>query len=167
MSILADFQKPVWDFFISALNSAPASEDMTFLFGLEDLDMFSGRSLPREEKSLINTFPFNQEQESHHHAGDHAMFHQENHHHHAEHAKLQHNSIFPFKAAEDMDEVEDTTDSAASIVTIDAFQEEDMEVGSVDSNSVSGTGETDEDISTGRKCVDKVSYFYCSSSLLC
>ena len=134
---------------------------MTFLFGLEDLDMFSGRSQPREEKSLINTFPFNQEPESHHHAGDHAMLHQEN-HHHAEHAKLQHNSLFPFKAAEEMDEVEDTTDSAAGIVTIDAFQEEDMEVGSVDSNSVSGMGETDEDISTGRKCVDKVRY-----SLLC
>ena len=117
--------------------------------------MFSSRTQPREEKSLLNTFPFNQEQEAHHHGGDHAVLHQET-NHHADHAKLQHNSLFPFKAAEDVDEVEDTTDSVDNVVTIDAFQEAEMEVGSLDSNSVSGSSQTDEDISTGRKCIDKV-----------
>ena len=104
--------------------------------------------LEREQKSLINTFPFNQEQESSHH------------HHHTEHAKLQHNSLFPFKAAETEEEVEveDTTDS----ISINDFQEVQLEVGSLDQNTVGveeGLEEQEEEAEAaggGRKCIDKV-----------
>ena len=95
----------------------------------------------REQKSLINTFPFNQEPESHHH-------------HHGDHAKLQHNSLFPFKAAETEEDVEDTTDS----ITINDFQEGQLEVGSLDLNTVEA--EEGEEVGgggdVGRKCIDKV-----------
>ena len=102
--------------------------------------------LERQQKSLINTFPFNQEQES-------------DHHHHAEHAKLQHNSLFPFKAAEteEEEEVEDTTDS----ISINDFQGVQLEVGSLDLNTVGseeGQEEEEEEVGEGggRRCIDKV-----------
>ena len=122
------------------------------MFGLEDLDMFSSRTQSRDEKSLLNTFPFNQEHEHHHHAGD--------------HAKVQHNSLFPFKAAEEIDDIEDTTDTVTdtevNAVTIDDFQEEELEVGSLDLNSVGAASQQDEDVATARKCIDKVfTRFYC------
>ena len=115
-------------------------EDRSFLFGL---DVMEGG---REQKSLINTFPFNQEQESSHH------------HHHTEHAKLQHNSLFPFKAAETEEDMEDTTDS----ISINDFQEVQLEVGSLDQNTVGveeGLEEQEEEAEAaggGRKCIDKV-----------
>ena len=101
----------------------------------------------REQKSLINTFPFNQEAESHHH-------------HHADHAKLQHNALFPFKAAETDEDVEDTTDS----ITINDFQEGQLEVGSLDLNTVGAEDGQEEEEGeevgggggSGRKCIDKV-----------
>ena len=105
--------------------------------------------LEREQKSLLNTFPFNQEQESHHH------------HHHGEHAKLQHNSLFPFKAAEAEEDVEDTTDT----ISINDFQDVQLEVGSLDLNTVGAEeGQEEEDEGVGqevggggeRKCIDKV-----------
>ena len=99
--------------------------------------------LERGQKSLLNTFPFNQEEES-------------SHHHHGEHAKLQHNSLFPFKAAAAEEDAEDTTDS----VTINDFQEVQLELGSLDLNTVGaeevqGEGE-EEEAGGGRKCIDKV-----------
>ena len=102
------------------------------------------RDLEREQKSLLNTFPFNQEQES-------------NHHHHGEHAKLQHNSLFPFKAAEAEEDVEDTTDT----ISINDFQDVELEVGSLDLNTVGaeeGQEEEGEEVGGGggRKCIDKV-----------
>ena len=103
--------------------------------------------LEREQKSLINTFPFNQDQGQ-----------DSDHHHHGDHAKLQHNSLFPFKAAEAEEEVEETTDS----IDINDFQEVELEVGSLDLNTV-GADEGQEDEGEelgggggGRKCIDKV-----------
>ena len=93
------------------------------------------RDLEREQKSLLNTFPFNQEQES-------------NHHHHGEHAKLQHNSLFPFKAAEAEEDVEDTTDT----ISINDFQDVELEVGSLDLNTVGaeeGQEEEGEEVGGG------------------
>ena len=105
--------------------------------------------LEREQKSLINTFPFNQEQES-------------SHHHHGEHAKLQHNSLFPFKAAEAEEDVEDTTDT----ISINDFQDVQLEVGSLDLNTVGAEEGQEEEEEEGlevaagggggRKCIDKV-----------
>ena len=99
--------------------------------------------LERGQKSLLNTFPFNQDEES-------------SHHHHGEHAKLQHNSLFPFKAAAAEEDAEDTTDS----ITINDFQEVQLELGSLDLNTVGaeeaqGEGE-EEEAGGGRKCIDKV-----------
>ena len=119
--------------------------------------------IPRQEKSLLNTFPFNIDQ---HHGQQHHHSHHHQEHQHQQHPqssqlssrtnpKTQHNSLFPFKSAED-------TDNGS--VTVEDFIVEDdttetntaLEEGSVDFNTIGAASAHDEDVALGRKCIDKV-----------
>ena len=119
----------------------------------------------RREKSLLNTFPFNIDQhhgqQHHHNQHHHGQDHQQQQHHQSSqlspriNPKTQHNSLFPFKSAEDNENgsvtVEDFIIEDDTTETNTAFEE-----GSVDFNTIGAASSQDEDVALGRKCIDKV-----------
>ena len=159
-----------------------SNKEKFILFGLGNdgnNDVMSSME-ERKEKSLLNTFPFIQQKNS-----DHAHDHDHHQHHgnHGDHAEHQNhgnierlpfreqfssrnsgnlnshrNTLFPFKSVlrqNDPEDIQDEEESGAE--TVDTIPDKDVkEITALDFNAVGEAAAEDEDVASGRKCIDKV-----------
>ena len=128
-----------------------SDDDKVLLFGLETEPTMKAA---RREKSLLNTFPFIDKINSAH-RNDHNHAHEEHtehHHHHPESSSLRRrvpeasNDLFPFKNTLRQNTEEDDQ-AGTEVGNSDA---------ALDFNAVAEAADEDEDVASGRKCIDKV-----------
>merc|ERR1719483_890009 len=153
---------------------------LVLIFGvcLAEMNKDPRESLSKKEKSLLNTFPFIDQINSEH-ADAHSHEHHPHHGSHGDHqsndrvqlnvreqfsprtsnkANQQRNTLFPFKSTVRQNDPSVNEEEVASeIVSVDSFGEEDEEkVTVLDFNAVGEAAAEDEDVASGRKCIDKV-----------
>jgi len=128
----------------------------------------------RKEKSLLNTFPFIDHINVEHHQHEHHNHHNHDGHtdHRAQHANLgreklfsringnqnpAHSSLFPFKGILNrQNDPEDVVESTTEPLEDNSGLNEEDDDPALTFNTVGEAAAEDEDVASGRKCIDKV-----------
>jgi len=156
-----------------------SNREKNLLFGLGDVfENDIANEEERKEKSLINSFPFKIDQASNDNDQNHNHGAHGEHGHHQEHhdnrrvsnpsvrkhlssrtsgnPKSQHSTLFPFKNFLNRQIKPEDTVESAEVVEEKFEEEESVDQTPLSFNTVGEVAAEDEDIASGRKCIDKV-----------